>query len=306
MVVSSSILSQTQTLNSDWQWCDWEGLPYLTCSLLQQWQHGFFTARFYPRLPEELVTILNPEATVNRVRQIHGNQIFTPTEIETAKIAMNLPSVQAEGLCSEVNSEPSTSRPPMIGADSSLPNSLPGADGILSDRSGQSVWVASADCSPILIGDVVTGVVAAIHAGWRGTAQKIVPNAIARFTANGTVLKNLRIAIGPAISGIVYQVTEEVAAEVGKSIITSETAQTTAAILIALQQLPQSPILEDPQQDRVRLDVRRVNAIQLQQLGIESEQIAIAPYCTYQQPNLFFSYRRTNEKQVQWSGIVSR
>ncbi|MGL4879763.1 MAG: laccase domain-containing protein, partial [Waterburya sp.] len=48
----------------------------------------------------------------------------------------------------------------------------------------------------------------------------------------------------------------------------------------------------------------RVNQIQLEQLGINPENIAIAPYCTYQQSDLFFSYRRTGEKKVQWSGIA--
>jgi polyphenol oxidase len=51
--------------------------------------------------------------------------------------------------------------------------------------------------------------------------------------------------------------------------------------------------------------VRKVNAMQLEQLGIEPDQVAIAPYCTYQNPDLFFSYRRQPQKKVQWSGIVS-
>jgi copper oxidase (laccase) domain-containing protein len=72
-----------------------------------------------------------------------------------------------------------------------------------------------------------------------------------------------------------------------------------------LAQLPNSPILPDPHPGRVRLDVRRVNAIQLQQLGISPDRIAIAPHCTYQEPDRFFSYRRDKLKKVQWSGIVS-
>ena len=65
--------------------------------------------------------------------------------------------------------------------------------------------------------DVKTGKVAAIHAGWRGTSQKIVPEAIALFQADGSNLEDLRIAMGAAITGKVYQVTETVAAEVGKN-----------------------------------------------------------------------------------------
>jgi hypothetical protein len=82
-------------------------------------------------------------------------------------------------------------------------------------------------------------------------------------------------------------------------------ADSTEAILDILQKLPDSPVLPDPEKDKVRLDVRRVNAIQLAQLGINSEQIAIAPHCTYQEPDKFFSYRRDKLKKVQWSGIVS-
>jgi hypothetical protein len=133
-----------------------------------------------------------------------------------------------------------------------------------------------------------------------------VPNAIARLVESGSQIENLRIAMGPAIAGEVYQVSETVAAEVGTSLIPSDAATTTEEILEFLQQLPNSPILDDPKPERVRLDVRRVNALQLEQLGIHPEQVAIAPHCTYQQPEYFFSYRRNKLKKVQWSGIVSK
>ncbi|MGB3671600.1 MAG: laccase domain-containing protein, partial [Phormidesmis sp.] len=61
----------------------------------------------------------------------------------------------------------------------------------------------------------------------------------------------------------------------------------------------------DDHTERVRLDVRRINQMQLEQMGLGADQIAIAPHCTYQDPDNFFSYRRTQEKKVQWSGIVS-
>jgi len=64
--------------------------------------------------------------------------------------------------------------------------------------------------------------------------------------------------------------------------------------------------LDDPEPGRARLDVRRVNALQLEQLGLSSEQIAIAPHCTYQDPENFFSYRRSKQRKAQWSGIVSQ
>ena len=272
-----SLNSTAATQNSVWQWRESSGLPYLQCELLQDWQHGFFTQQCYPRLPQDLVTTLDPQAQVYRVKQVHGNTVLTPQQISSNSQEEN--------------------------------TSFPDADGIITEANQQSVWVASADCNPVLIADRSTGQVAAVHAGWRGTAQKIVPNAIARFQAHGSQLQDLLIAIGPAISGSVYQVGENVAAEVGKSILLdqdSEQFKDNKTVLNALLEIEDSPVLEDQHPQRVKLDVRRVNQIQLQQLGIEQEQIAIAPYCTYQQPNYFFSYRRTKQKKVQWSGIVSK
>ena len=263
-----------------WYWQTWQDLPYLTCSLLQDWEHGFFTSAFSPRLPSEIVGVLKRDAQVYRVRQVHGNTVLTPSEIERAIDEVNAKSQE----------EPE--RPP--------------ADGILTEQPEQAVWVCTADCTPVLIADEKTGQVAAVHAGWRGTASRIVPNAIARLTDAGSRLENLRIAMGPAIAGQVYQVSETVAAEVGASIVPQEAADTPESMLDSLRQLSDPPILDDPQPGHVRLDVRRVNAIQLEQLGIQPEQIAIAPYCTYQRPEHFFSYRRDRLKKVQWSGIVSK
>ena len=73
----------------------------------------------------------------------------------------------------------------------------------------------------------------------------------------------------------------------------------------ALLGLQYPPVLPDEKPGHVRLDVRRVNYLQMEMMGISGEQITIAPYCTYQTPEHFFSYRRDNLKKVQWSGIVS-
>lgn len=262
----------TLQIDRYWHWQTWQDYSYLSCSLLSPWQHGFFTQEFYPHLPESLTSILQPQTISYRVKQVHGNSVLTPQEI-TDTVRLN--------------------------------NSLAEADGVISDRSQQSVWVASADCTPVLIGDLATGRVCAIHAGWRGTAQKIVPQAIARLFKLGSKPENLRVAIGPAIAGKVYQVDESVAIEVGKSIV-AQAENKTDEILTELKQLPHLPVLEDPLPGKARLNVPAVNQIQLEQLGITSEQIAIAPYCTFQHGDRFFSYRRTGEKKVQWSGIVSR
>jgi copper oxidase (laccase) domain-containing protein len=112
--------------------------------------------------------------------------------------------------------------------------------------------------------------------------------------------------MGPAIAGEVYQVSVEVAAQLGATIAPKGAVGATAdGILEFLHQLPQTPVLTDPEPGKVRLDVRLCNALQLQQLGIDLSQVAIAPFCTYSDSARFFSYRRDRLKKIQWSGIVS-
>ena len=268
-----------------WNWRTCEGRSYLTCSLLDTWSHGFFTREFWPSLPAELAPVIQVDAQTFRVKQVHGNQVFSSAEVQA--YWDQLPTQQS----TSVNQPPSE---------------FPAADGLVSQGKHQAVWVCTADCTPVLIADTQLGHVAAVHAGWRGTAAKIVPVALARLQDQGSQLRDIRVAMGPAIAGDVYQVTTDVAAQVGSTVIAPVLSEQPAEdITEHLLQVENSPLMADVEPGRVRLDVRRVNAMQLEQMGVLPEQVAIAPHCTYQEPEKFFSYRREQRKQVQWSGIVS-
>jgi len=99
-----------------------------------------------------------------------------------------------------------------------------------------------------------------------------------------------------------YQVWEDVAVQLGATLVPGEDEK---GIINGLQELENSPLFPDYEPGKVRIDVRQVSAIQLEQLGISPEQISLAPYCTYQNPDNFFSHRRAKQGKVQWSGIVS-
>ena len=258
-----------------WQWRTWSGLSYLTCDLLADWQHGFFTRQFAPRTPHELTPAFSATASTYRLKQVHGNVVLTPTEIATTT------AVEVE-------------------------TGFALADGILTEQHEQAVWVASADCNPIAIANRHTGNVAAVHAGWRGTSLNIVPRAVERLLVQGGNLNDIIVAIGPAIAGEVYQVTTKVGLEVCSSIAPKPFSGDNEANAATIQAMPNSPMLPDSQAGRVRLDVRRVNQLQLEQLGVTPAHISIAPHCTYQESAYFFSYRREKLKKIQWSGIVSR
>ncbi|MDS3859695.1 peptidoglycan editing factor PgeF [Thermosynechococcaceae cyanobacterium BACA0444] len=259
-----------------WAWQSTQFGGYLTCDLLREFPHGFFTRQFAKQSLVDLTAHLQALAQPFRVKQVHGNLIHSTTDIFDNGITTLDYEVQ-----------------------------LPG-DALVSSKPDQAVWVCSADCVPLLIADVKTGQVAAIHAGWRGTALGITPLTVQQLQAAGSQTQNLRIALGPAISGQNYQVGLDVAVTVGKSLIPFKQGLTLEERLECLQNLENSPISEDATPGRVRLDVRQVNTLQLEHLGITPDQMSVAPYCTFQDSQWFFSYRRESVKQVQWSGIVSR
>ncbi|MEO1591415.1 MAG: peptidoglycan editing factor PgeF, partial [Cyanobacteria bacterium J06632_22] len=238
----------------NWTWQDWQGSPYLTCDLMNRWPHGFFTRHFAPARPPELVQVLAAEATAFRTQQVHGNVVLDPDAIATL----------------------------------STDDQFAQADGCYSTAPQQAMWTCTADCTPALIGDVRTGHVAAVHAGWRGTAQRIIPVAIEKMQAQSSRLADLRVALGPAIDGAVYQVGSDVAAETGRSVFADQFDDHTA-LLDHLQTLQPPAVLADDEPERVRLDVRQVNRLQLLHLGVNEAHIAIAPHCTYQEPEQFFS-----------------
>jgi hypothetical protein len=271
---------------ASWQWIQQQDRAYLTCSLMMGWPHGFFTKQFWPQSPEHLTPLLAAGATPYRIKQVHGNQV-----LGTHQVAQAAAAAASTADAGEETTEPSP---------------RPEADGLLSDGDGEALWVCSADCNPVLIGDRRTGRVAAVHAGWRGTARQIVTVTVEKMLALGSRIEDLVVAIGPAIAGEVYQVSTQVGLEVGLTVYDNPNEISESELIEAIMALETSPLLPDPDPGRVRLDVRRVNVLQLQRLGLAKAQIAVAPYCTFQAPEHFFSYRRTHEKQVQWSGIVSR
>jgi len=149
-------------------------------------------------------------------------------------------------------------------------------DALVHDQGEALLCVASADCVPILVAS--DGLVAAIHAGWRGTAQQILPKVLARFQAQGVDLRTVRIGIGPAISPAHYPVGPEVAQAVLSTVGITEPAPT--------------------------LDLKHINALQALGCGVPAAQIQRSPHCTFEQAEWFYSYRRDGRSGVQWSGIA--
>lgn len=238
-----------------WTWVGCYGGYYLSADLLEKegFEHGFFTRRWQGRDPDALAAYLSAGVSVHRPQQVHGPMVLEASE--------------AAG------------------------PAWPEADGLVSDRGSQSLWVCGADCTPVLIADPGSGHVAACHAGWRGVASGILPRAIRRLEERGAQRQELLAVLGPAVSGPRYQVTLEVADQVTATVDPD---------------LRQGIISDDPEPNRCRLDIRLAARAQLIATGLFAERISHCPLCTVSEPELFHSWRRDQVKAVQWSGIVSQ
>lgn len=148
-------------------------------------------------------------------------------------------------------------------------------DALVSGADAVLLGVKTADCVPVLLGDAKTNAFAAAHAGWRGTAQSIVIKAIEKMRENyGTDPKDLIAAIGPAATGKNYEIGPEV-------------------IEAFRENFPNSEHLFTPtREDHALIDLHLANKEQLLRMGVAAENIYVAPLCTMERTDLFFSYRR--------------
>jgi len=148
-------------------------------------------------------------------------------------------------------------------------------DALVSNTAKVLLTVKTADCVPLLIGDAKTGAFAAVHAGWRGTSASILMKAIAQLKNEyGADAADLRAAIGPAARACCYEVGSEV-------------------IERFKELFPQSDYLFTPTgAGHARIDLQEANRDQLIAAGVSPERIHVAPFCTMDRTDLFFSYRR--------------
>lgn len=152
-------------------------------------------------------------------------------------------------------------------------------DALVSNKKNILLAIKTADCVPILIGDPATRAFAAVHAGWRGTSSSIVMHAIKNMEREyGARAVNLRAAIGPAANACCY--------EVGSDVISA-----------FKERFPQADQLFTPTRDgHARVNLQQANRDQLISAGVSPDRIHIAPFCTMDRNDLFFSYRQ--EKRV--------
>lgn len=157
-------------------------------------------------------------------------------------------------------------------------------DAFITDRPGMVCFVRTADCVPLLIADARRPAVAAIHAGWRGTAEDVAGKTIrAMREAFGTDPADCIAAIGPRICGGCYEVGPEV-----------------------IQALSALSLSDGCFLDPRHADLGKANHELLLRAGLDSRNISVLPYCTACN-STFASWRRDrSEDERQFNFIVLR
>ena len=167
----------------------------------------------------------------------------------------------------------------------------PEADILVSDDAETALAVRAADCVPLLLADPGTGAVAAVHAGWRGTAAGAATAAIDALAREFSARpRDLIAAIGPSIGACCY--------EVGPELIDAFTAAGHARRDVDRW------FMTPGSAAKPRLDTWAANRDQLMMAGVLEENIHISGLCTASNVDLFPSYRVEKEKTGRLVGAI--
>ena len=179
----------------------------------------------------------------------------------------------------------------------SMPLLATEADALISVAPRIAVAVRAADCVPLLMADPITGAVAAVHAGWRGTAAGIAGEAVEAMQREfGVKPGNLIAAIGPSIAPCCY--------EVGSDLVDAFAAAGHERHLIARWFATPPPPRGSRERPPLRLDVAGANRDQLVLAGVPEERIFLSGLCTAMHLDVLTSYRAEKERAGRIAGVI--
>lgn len=144
----------------------------------------------------------------------------------------------------------------------------PEGDAGVADAPGLLLGIETADCLPLLLVDPLRRAVAAVHAGWRGTAAGVAARAASALVERGSRPADLLVALGPAIGPCCYEVGEE------------------------LREVLPVAVFRPGPRGRPHLDLRAANLGQLLEAGVSPARVQHVDECTRCRADLYPSWRR--------------
>ena len=161
----------------------------------------------------------------------------------------------------------------------------PECDALVTNTPGLTLAAFTADCTPILLHDPVTGAVGAVHAGWRGTVADIAGNAVRAMAEHfGSRPADLCAAIGPNIGVCCFETHADVPDAV-RAVLGGEAEEYIV-----------------PAGEKFRVDLKGVNAALLRRAGVREIEISTA--CTACDPDRFWSHRRVGNDRGSLAAII--
>ena len=162
---------------------------------------------------------------------------------------------------------------------------LPECDGLITNEPGIALAVFTADCTPVLLHDPITGAVGAVHAGWRGTAASIAGKAVAAMVREfGSDPSQLRAAIGPNIGVCCFETDSDVPKAMAEAF--GEEAK---------------PFIFS-KENKYYVNLKEINALVLRKAGVRN--IEISTECTVCQCHRFWSHRVTKGDRGSQGAII--
>ena len=171
---------------------------------------------------------------------------------------------------------------------------LYGIDAVVTSLPRTCIGVSTADCIPLLLHDARLNVVAAVHAGWRGTVANIAAKCIEAMQERyGCQCEDITAIIGPGISMSAFEVGDEVYAEFSRAGFEMEKIA---------RRYPTADGGE-----KWHIDLWEANRLQLIEAGIPGDRIEVAGICTWTRHREFFSARRLgiNSGRI-FNGIINK
>lgn len=155
---------------------------------------------------------------------------------------------------------------------------IPETDGVITKDINSILTVITADCSPLIFADKVSGFVGISHQGWRGSVKRLGQKMIKKIIELGGKKENILVAIGPSIGQCCYNVEDDryyqFIEEFGKF----------------------ADKIFHRHQGKLHLNLSLLNYLQIKELGIPDKNIDHFPFCTSCDKKRFFSYRRDHKK----------
>jgi polyphenol oxidase len=193
----------------------------------------------------------------------------------------------------------------------SVPDEALVGDGLLTSTPGLLLAIQTADCLPIILADAKRRAVGVFHAGWRGTAKRIVEKGVGEMQRwFGSKPRDLKAAIGPGVYGCCYEVGEEIrdkfesqfsySASLFREVKESDPVREKYPLLFLTARAPGHGELPT----KLFLDLAEANRRQLLAAGVPRKAIEASSLCTSCRTDLLFSYRGEKGKTGRMMGVA--